>query len=1711
MKRNDFLRPVWLLALLVVVSLVQAQPGGWNLNPKNYQFTMSMVARIETDSMPNNALNNHVAAFSGSQIRGYATPVQAGGGQALYFMNMYSNSYIGDKFYFLAYIGDVAKIYESQDTVEFLHHKLVGSIQQPVVLYFSLSPRPLIYSLADIRYEESSCTPGFLVNIEASDNEDSEGNGLKYRIVGGADSSRFQVDSLSGELRWKNFTPDFENPADADGDNVYLVDVQVRDLAGFSSVQNIAVTVADDPPPSATCPAAITANTSDDAPGNCSTSVSGPLSVGAPANCAMYQIAYQLEGATTGQGMGQLPPNQPFGSGITTVRYTVSDESGTLSKTCSFTVTVRDNEPPTVTCPNPVAVGTDFGGCSAVPSGTAVTVLDNCTNPAISYVLTGATSGTGAGQVPANQVFAAGVTTVAYTVQETGDTTRYTCSFTVTVTDNQNPPVTCPANKNATLSSGCNTTQTGTAATTSDNCSGSLLTYALSGATTGLGSGQVPGGQKFEAGVTTVLYTATDGDGMGVTTCSFTITVIETLKPTVNCPSSTTITVGSNCETELADYRLAASISDNCTPDSALLIVQEPAAGTILNGFGTTLIKITATDLSGNSRYCTLNVTVKDTPLFEIACPANQQVCDGVIGDYRSLGQLTAGCAGVLPPITQDPMPGGTIPAFNGTETVTLSANNGVKTVSCTFTVTWRDTIAPDARCKPAATVVQANGEATISVSDVENGSTDNCGVQGAVLDKTLFTCTDVGENTVTLTVTDVNGVAGTCTATVTVNDPNAVCCALPQAICKTNPTVYLDGNGQVTITVADVDDGSTNDCGLQSIDVSPTSAACNQVGTPLTVTLTVTDINDNTSSCMTSVAVADTVSPVALCQNTTVYLDAAGQAATTAATIDNGSSDNCGVATVALSPTDFTCNHVGSNTVTLTVTDVNTNTATCEATVTVADTTDPTALCRNTTVYLDNAGNGSTSASAVDIGSSDNCGISSSELSRANFTCNDVGPNTVTLTLTDAYSNSATCTATVTVADTTDPTALCRNTTVYLDNAGNGNITAADVNNGSSDNCGINSLELSQTNFTCSHVGSNVVTLTATDLYSNTGTCTAMVTVLDTIKPMVVCIANQTKNTDPGVCTYTVPGAAFQPVSYGDNCGQTTLQNNVNQTASLAGAVFQKGSTTVIWTVTDGSSNTATCSFSVTVVDNEPPMITCPGAVTVSCASAVPAPNVALVIATDNCGTPTKSHVGDVISNMTCINRFTVTRTYRATDGSGNTAICSQVITVFDNTAPVFTFVPANTTVQCNSVPAVGTPVASDNCGGSVNMTYNGQTRVNGACTDSYTLTRKWTATDACGNTRTATQRISVIDSQKPAFVSVPAYITVQCDAIPTAVTPTATDNCDATVTITYNGQTRTNGACPNAYSLTRRWTAADNCGNTRTISQRITVVDNGKPVFTAFPQNLSITCAESLPAVGAPTASDACGGAVTIAYLGQTTANSQCPGTYQVRRTWRATDVCGNSTAATQTIQVSDNGAPVFVTVPGPLTIECNQPLPPLVNPTASDACGGYVHITFLGNVPSGSGCAANYTVTRTWRADDLCGNTATATQVITVVPVPAGFNPQPPVVAGFNPQHLTDALRVETRSYQARQVETRNCTVSPNPTTDHISLDLTDFAGEAVTVSVFSDLGQLVWENKIPAVEDLQVQISLREAGVAAGIYTVSVRSGRGVVAKRVVLIK
>src|SRR5439155_5443752 len=133
-----------------------------------------------------------------------------------------------------------------------------------------------------------------------------------------------------------------------------------------------------------------------------------------------------------------------------------------------------------------------------------------------------------------------------------------------------------------------------------------------------------------------------------------------------------------------------------------------------------------------------------------------------------------------------------------------------------------------------------------------------------------------------------------------------------------------------------------------------------------------------------------------------------------------------------------------------------NDNVSTCTAIVTLQDSIAPTALCKNITVQLDASGNAAITAADVDNGSHDACGIKSLALDKTSFTCADVGPNTVTLTVTDKNDNVSTCTATVTVQDRIARKSVGKGMTVELEGGGSAAITAADVDNGSHDACGI-------------------------------------------------------------------------------------------------------------------------------------------------------------------------------------------------------------------------------------------------------------------------------------------------------------------------------------------------------------------------------------------------------------------------------------------------------------------------------------------------------------------------------------------------------------------------------------------------------------------------------------------------------------------------------
>ncbi|WMN11066.1 choice-of-anchor D domain-containing protein [Marivirga salinae] len=499
-----------------------------------------------------------------------------------------------------------------------------------------------------------------------------------------------------------------------------------------------------------------------------------------------------------------------------------------------------------------------------------------------------------------------------------------------------------------------------------------------------------------------------------------------------------------------------------------------------------------------------------------------------------------------------------------GEQTVTLTVTDASgNEATCTAVVTVEDIIAPTAICQAITVQLDADGNATITAEQINNGSTDNLGIPTLALDQTTFTAADLGEQTVTLTVTDASGNQATCTAVVTVEDIIA-----PTTICQAI-TVQLDADGNATITAEQINNGSTDNVGIATLALDQTTFTAADLGEQ-TVTLTVTDASGNEATCTAVVTVEDIIAPTAICQAITVQLDADGNASITAEQINNGSTDNGGIATLALDQTTFTAADLGEQTVTLTVTDASGNEATCTAVVTVEgseDTVNPIAVCQPITIQLDNAGNVSITAEQIDNGSTDNVAIASLSIDITSFDCSQVGENNVTLTVTDTNGNTASCVAVVTVEDALAPTVITQDISVALDENGQANITAADIDNGSTDNCGIATRSLDITTFDNPTTESSTVTLTVVDLNGNSASATAVVSFQKLPQQIIFEALADKKVGDEPVVLIATGGDSGLPVTFSlatqPATGVATLVNNevvlegpglVTITASQAG-----------------------------------------------------------------------------------------------------------------------------------------------------------------------------------------------------------------------------------------------------------------------------------------------------------------------------------------------------------------------------------------------------------------------------------------------------------------------------------------------------------------------------------------------------------------------------
>jgi hypothetical protein len=419
-----------------------------------------------------------------------------------------------------------------------------------------------------------------------------------------------------------------------------------------------------------------------------------------------------------------------------------------------------------------------------------------------------------------------------------------------------------------------------------------------------------------------------------------------------------------------------------------------------------------------------------------------------------------------------------------------------------------------------------------------------------------------------TVTATDANGCSATATYAVGQQDNVA------PTVRIRNITLPLSADGTASLAPADVDNGSTDNCTF-TLALDRTAFNCSNLG-PNTVTLTATDAAGHSSSLPATVTVVDTQLPTITAPAAVTASTDPGQCSATGVALGRPvAGDNCAGAVVTNNaPAVFP---KGLTQVTWTATDAAGNVATATQTVTVTDTTVPTAIAQNVTVELDAMGNASITAAQVDNGSADACGIASITVSPSAFTCSNVGANIVTLTVTDADGNVSTATATATVVDNVAPTVRTHAATVYLNAAGQASLTAAQVNDGSSDACGVASVSVGTTSFGCTNLGKNTVNVTVTDTHGNVASSSVVVTVADTIAPSITALPANISvvaalNDCAAVVRWTNPLIA-------DNCSATLTSSH------QSGSSFPVGTTTVVLTATDLAGNRTSRSFQVTVL----------------------------------------------------------------------------------------------------------------------------------------------------------------------------------------------------------------------------------------------------------------------------------------------------------------------------------------------------------------------------------------------------------------------------------------------------------------------------------------------------------------------------------------------
>jgi len=306
----------------------------------------------------------------------------------------------------------------------------------------------------------------------------------------------------------------------------------------------------------------------------------------------------------------------------------------------------------------------------------------------------------------------------------------------------------------------------------------------------------------------------------------------------------------------------------------------------------------------------------------------------------------------------------------------------------------------------------------------------------------------------------------------------------------------------------------------------------------------------------------------------------------------------------------------------------------------------------------------------------------------------------------------------------------------------------------------------------------------------------------------------------DPAPADLVVSCYADVPAMTGLNWTDNCLGAGVAQGVEVSNGSTCPEILTRTWTITDTCGNVATETQTITIHDQQAPVIDpAPADLNVSCYADVPA--MVPLNWTDNCDGSGVLNGVEVSSGTTCPE--TITRTWTYTDGCGNTATETQVIVVHDQQAPVIDPAPADVSVQCYAdIPAMVPLNWTDNCDGS--GVLNG-VEVSDGMTCPETFTRTWTYTDGCGNTTTETQTVVVNDNTPPTASPLPNMTVNVLPPPDISLISDAADNC-GNPNVVWVEDVSDNGFCPE--NVVRTYSVTDDCGNELLITQQFQVGDN-------------------------------------------------------------------------------------------------------------------------------------------------------------------------------------------------------------------------------------------------------------------------------------------